>query len=130
MSIVLGFYGEQATLRIRQGATFGPIKAQMFSDAARTVPVDLTGCVVRGQIRATALDPAVLLPLSCTITDPAQGKYEFSLSDEQTATLPAGESLKDKVSKAEWDLELQDSGGNVIPLYYGPVITLREVTRL
>lgn len=128
MTITLGTFGEVVALQIRQGATFGPFTAQMFNPDGVT-PVDLTGCTVRAHIRARAKDPVILAALNASITDAPAGKYEFGLTDEQTALLPAGETVKDAESKAVWDLELEDSTGRVLALYYGPVTVFREVTR-
>ena len=123
----IGWLGEPLDLEIRQGATFGPHNAAMVNPD--NSPVDLTGCVIRGQIRRTALTTTVTASLSCTITDPAGGLYTLSMTDEVTAAIPAGESITDPKSKYVWDLELEDSQGRVIPLYYGNVSVLRESTR-
>jgi hypothetical protein len=124
---VLGFAGEEYTLLIRQGATFGPVTATMRNPD--TTPVDLTGCTIRGKIRKKALDAAVVATLTCTITNAVGGVYEFGLTDEQTAAIDAGEYMASSASKYVWDLEMEDAAGRVLPLYYGQVTVLREVTR-
>jgi hypothetical protein len=125
----LGTFGEKYDLCIRQGATFGPIRAQMFNPDNVT-PVNLTGATVRGQIRKKALDAAVVATLACVITDPLLGKYEFGLDVFVTTVLIAGDTPEDAKSQYAWDLELEDSLGRVTPLYYGKVSVLREVTRV
>lgn len=123
----IGYFGEKMTLNIRQGATLGPFSATMVNPDES--PVNLTNCTIRGKIRKTALSATVTATLDCTITNAAAGQYTFGLTDEVTAAITAGEKLTDKASKYVWDLELEDSTGRVIPLYYGDCFVLREVTR-
>lgn len=126
MALEIGVVGEELNLRIRQGATFGPYEFVMQNPD--TTPVDLTGCTIRGQIRRDA-NSTVALTLTVPITDAANGEYELSLTDEQTAGLRAGKTEASSDSRYVWDLELLDAGGAVTPLYYGIVTVLREVTR-
>ena len=123
----LGYIGEKLDLLIRQGATLGPFQGAMTNPDG--TPVDLSGCVLRAQIRKKALDPAVVTPVTVTITDPLSGQYVFGLSAELTAAIVAGESIKDPTSKYVWDMEMVDASGQVLPLYYGDVSVFREVTR-
>ena len=129
----IGYFGERLDLRIRQGATFGPIQATMrnpvIPPAEIGTPVNLTGCTIRGQIRRKALDVAIIASFAVTITNALNGQYEFSLSSATTAGITAGENLDSTASKYVWDLELVDSTGRITPLYYGAVTVLREVTR-
>jgi len=126
-ALQIGYYGERMKLLIRQGATLGPFFATMVNPNATRV--NLTGCTIRGQIRKTALNTVIVETLNVTITNAVQGEYNFGLTDEETALIPAGETIKDEESIYQWDLELQDAAGAVIPLYYGECIVLREVTR-
>ena len=124
----IGFYGERLDLRIRQGATFGPVLATMMNPD-RVTPVDLTGCVIRGQIRRKALDATVIATLECSITDAINGQYQFGLSETITVALAAGDTPEDPKSQYVWDLEMVDAAGRILPLYFGKVSVLREVTR-
>lgn len=126
-ALSIGFYGEELDLLVRQGAEFGPVTATMRNPDAS--PVDLTGCAIRGQVRKRALDASTVASLTVTITNAANGVYEFGMSNAVTAGIPAGEAANLPTSQYVWDLELQDVLGRVIPLYYGAVIVLREVTR-
>jgi hypothetical protein len=135
----IGYYGERLDLLIRQGATLGPFEAQMFGPVDENNPthvaqgygdpINLTDCTIRGKIRKTALSATVTADLVCTITDALLGKYTFGLSATATALIPCGERVTDKASQYVWDLELVDALARVIPLYYGAVPVLREVTR-
>jgi hypothetical protein len=68
--------------------------------------------------------------VTLTITDAAAGKFQFGMTDEATAAIPAGETLKDAASVYVWDMELEDASGRVLPLYYGDCKVFREVTRV
>jgi hypothetical protein len=123
----IGFLGEEYNLLIRQGATFGPVTVTMTNPD--TTPVNLTGCTIRGKIRRKALDAAVVATFTVSITDAVNGGYQFSLTDEVTSAMTAGEYTSSSESKYVWDLEMEDTLGKVLPLYYGKVTVLREVTR-
>ncbi len=140
----IGSIGERLDLLIRQGANFGPVRFTMTSPdgslfpastdtpvpESAFVPVDLTGCTIRGQIRKKPGDTDVAAALSVTVTDAPAGRYELSLSAATTAGLTAGANARAPESTYVWDLELVDSGGAVIPLYWGSVQVHREVTRV
>jgi len=123
----LGYIGEKLNLLIRQGATLGP--HVVTARNPDTTPVNLTGATIRGQIRKTALNPVITIALTVTMTDAVNGVFEFGLTDEQTAALVAGETQGDPASKYVWDMEMEDSVGRVLPLFYGDVAIFREVTR-
>lgn len=123
----LGNIGEKLDLLVKQGSTLGPFNATMKNPDGS--PVNMTGMELRAQIRRTGLSPTIVATIPATITNPALGQYTFGLSDEATAAIPAGETLKDPASKYVWDMELEDAAGNVMPLYYGDCKVFREVTR-
>jgi hypothetical protein len=124
----IGWIGEELNVLIRQGATVGPYQATMV-DAITQAPVDLTGSIIRGEIRRKPRDTTIVLNWRVTITDAVNGKYEFTLTDEDTAALECGDSIQSAKSIYVHDIEMQDSAGNVLPLYYGKVSVFREVTR-
>jgi hypothetical protein len=113
-------------LTIYQGATFRISWTwKSGASAAAAVPVDLTGCTARAQIRATVESPNTLLELTTEngriALGGAAGTVALYVSDEDTATLPAG--------KARWDLEIVWLDGDVTRLFGGPVVVSAEVTR-
>lgn len=122
----LGNRGERLDLLIRQGATFGTYHATMCNPDG--TPVDLTGCLIRGMMRKTPSSATVLLSLTVTSAYDATGTYDFGLTDEQTATLTAGTDIDRPESLYVWDLEMLDSTGQIIPLYWGDVRVHRRVT--
>lgn len=123
----IGYIGERLDIIIRQGGTFGPHEVTLSNPDGS--PVDLTGCLLRGQIRHESADTGVLCVIDFTITAPAAGKFTMGIADETTATLPCGPTVKDSLSVHVWDAELEDTTGRVIPLYYGDAKVFREVTR-
>lgn len=140
---LIGNIGERLDLLIRQGGTFGPYKFKMQQPKSGAVPlsdgtyaptdldpIDLTGAVIRGQIRRTPADTAIVADVLVVITDAAAGEYEISLTDEVTAGIVAGVDLSKRESQYVWDLELEDTLGRVLPLYWGAVKVFREVTRV
>ncbi len=125
--MTIGTFGERLDLHIKQGATFGPMRFEMVNPDDTSV--DLSNCEIRSQIRQQASDASVVLDIDCPLTNPMLGKFEFSLSDEQTRLIDAGSSTEEMQNRFVWDMELEDGTGRVIPLYYGQVLVLREVTR-
>lgn len=124
---VLGYIGEKLDLLVKQGSTLGPFRVTLRNIDGTAV--NLVGCTVRGHVRKKALDIALVATLTINVTEPANGKFDFGLPDEITATIPAGETLKDALSLYVWDMELEDASGRVVPLYYGDCKVFREVTR-
>jgi hypothetical protein len=125
--LTIGSFGERMDLRIKQGSSFGPMRFEMVNPD--DTPVDLSNCEIRSQIRQKALDATVIVDIQCDLSNPMLGKFEISLTDEQTRLIEAGESINEIDSRYVWDMELEDGSGRVIPLYHGNVVVLREVTR-
>lgn len=124
----LGSIGEKVDLLVKQGSTLGPF-AVTLANPDQT-PVNLTGATVRAHLRKKALDQVKVAEFDVTIIDATAGKFQFGMTDEATAAIPAGETLKDAASVYVWDMELEDASGRVLPLYYGDCKVFREVTRV
>ena len=119
-------------LHLEQGATFRlsvTLLQAVVPPATVGLPVDLTDCVARMQIRATVADPAVLLSLT-TGELPAggitlggvAGTISVLITDEQTAALT--------IIKGRYDLEVERvGGGDVVRYLKGRVYVDPEVTR-
>lgn len=123
----IGSIGERLDLLIRQGATLGPFVCTMTTPDS--TPVDLTGAIIRGQIRKAFNSADVTAQLVVTITDAPAGKYQFGLDAATTTAIAAGANVTKPESLYVWDLELVDTLGRVIPLYWGDARVHREVTR-
>lgn len=128
MALELGTFGEELTLRIRQGATFGPFTGEMKNRSDGS-PVNLTGSVLRGKIKKKASDLATVADLLFTIDPGTGGTYSFGLDATTTAALDCGDTINAGASQYVHDIEWQDSAGRVLPLYFGKVFVFREVTK-
>jgi hypothetical protein len=120
--------GERLDLELHQGASLLPVRHTLNNPD--NTPVDLTGYLVRGQIRKTALATTVVADFACTFASPRTlGWYEFSLTDEQTAAITCGPKITDPDSLYEYDIELEDAAGNVRCTLWGLVRVKAGATR-
>jgi hypothetical protein len=112
-------------LTIYQGTTYN--KAFQWKTGTPALPVDLTGCTARMQIRKKVTDVEVLFELTTennriALTMPAEGKFEIRLTAAESASL----AFKAGV----YDFEIVYPGGEpVYRLFEGAVEVLPEVTR-
>lgn len=126
--------GGKQDFDIRRGITFGPFQHQLTVLDSSTVPptsvpLDLTGYEFRGQIRRSERSSSVIAEFSFDNYDPANGEYEFWLSDEQTSALPAGSTMGAAQSNYVYDIEMESPDGDVTSLLYGKIRVQAEVTR-
>ncbi|MER2529294.1 MAG: hypothetical protein ABTR07_15325 [Candidatus Competibacter denitrificans] len=116
-------------LTIYQGATFERQWRWLYkpSAGADPMPVVLTGCTARGQVRETYESSSVLVDFVATdgslVLDTAQSTISLFLSPTKTAV------LKPSVKPYRWDLEIYWPDGNVTRLFEGEVTISQEVTR-
>jgi len=88
-------------ITITKGTTFKAIVLTINPDD----PLDLTGWSAFAEVRASS-GGSVVLDLAPSITDAAGGEITLTtLTDEQTALLPAG--------NYQWDLLLEDASGEI-----------------
>lgn len=132
-------------LAIQQGATFSRvlkwgaypypvrqdcgvvINAQTGRPAnpADFVPVDLTGCTARMQIRSEVESPTVLLELSTT-----NGRIVLGgPAGTATMTIDAATTAATEWDSGVWDLEITHPGGEVSRMAEGTASVSPEVTR-
>lgn len=110
-------------LLIEQGATFR--KHFLWTDAAN-VPIDLTNCTARLQMRECVDSPDVLLELTTENGGIAlggtAGTIDLLVEDAATSALTWDTGV--------WDLEIQFGVlGDVVRLLQGGVVVSKEVTR-
>lgn len=112
-------------LKIEQGATFDRTYTWKVGIADTAVPVDLTGCTARAQIRPEITSAVVLLDLTtenARITlGGAAGTIGIFLSAADTAALDWDSGV--------YDLEIEFPDGRVVRRMAGPVSVSPEVTR-
>lgn len=121
----IGSIGQQLNLLIKQGGTFGPHEVTLTNPDS--TPVNLTGCTLEGGVKHKVTDQN-FVPFAFVMTDPANGVFTFGMTDETTSLLAAGAQLTDLASKAVYDISLNDTAGQRVPLFYGDVEVFRRVT--
>lgn len=99
---------------------------KVFSDKAKTVPVDLSGYGARGQVRKSAKSAAILIRLTCTVlpyhatTNPNTNIISISALASQSSAVKAGNAV--------YDIEIF-KGAEVERVVQGKLINEAEVTR-
>lgn len=112
-------------LEIYQGTSVSiPFQARDASG-----PINLTGYLIRAQIRKTRLSEEVVQTFSTTITNVAQGLFSIFLNAAQTAAITCGEKPTSSLSRYVWDLEMESPEGFVTQLRQGAVSVVAQVTR-
>ena len=113
-------------ITIEQGATFCLPMTIKNHDGSH---FDLTNWTGRGQIRKSHRATTVICSFVFTYHDRLKGKMEAGLSDEVTQQIPAGEVVTDPRSKYVYDIEIENTTGQVKRLLEGNAYVSPEVTR-
>lgn len=113
-------------LKIDQGATYDKVVTwKLGAKGATAVPVDLTGCTARSQIRAEIDSTAVLLDLTTE-----NGRIELGGPDGTIRILiDATTTAAIDWESGVYDLEVVFAGGRVDRRLAGNVSVSKEVTR-
>jgi hypothetical protein len=90
----------------------------LWSDDAKTVPLDLSSASVSAQIRDQPDDTTVLVTLSCAVTPP--NNIDVTVPTASAGALPA---------VGVWDLEITWADGDIQTVLAGAVYTAPDVTR-
>lgn len=108
--------------KINQGASV--LKPFVWKDK-NGVPVDLTGYLVRMQVRQSASSDEILFEATTAngrfVLGPDPGMFTLTLTAEQTSLI--------EWRRGKYDIELVSSSGFVTRLLYGVIEVSREVTR-
>ena len=105
-------------LTIDQGSDF----AVEFQISENGVPRDLTDYFARSQMRKVKTSSDVANTFTCIITTPLEGRIEMSLSNADTATVPAG--------SYHYDLAVYTvDDASVTRMLQGTVEVTQDVTR-
>jgi len=102
-----------------QGATFNT--EITLNDDTSSAPINLTGYIVRSQMRRSYYSTNASATFTCTITDAANGELTLSLTDGQTSNIKAGRYL--------FDLETVDTSNVVTRVLEGIITVTPGVTR-
>lgn len=105
-------------LEIYRGDT-GRWSFLLWKDAAKTVPVDLTGASAAAQMRS-APGGTVLASFTCNIS--ATNRIDMLMLPASSETLKPG--------RVCWDLQIIDSVGNVTTVLAGRVSVTADVTQV
>lgn len=102
---------------IQQGSTF--YKQIVLRDSA-SVPVDLTGSTIVGQVRET-VDSATAINFNVSIPTPTNGTFILTIADTITAGIT--------YSRGVYDIEIHYPDTTVERILEGSVVVTKEVTR-
>jgi hypothetical protein len=116
----IGTHGQRLDLRIKQGTTF---RAQFTVQQSDGSAADLTGALVRAQIRASIDAPTPAAEFTTTITPP--NVILLSLTEAQTGQIPVSGAQQTYV----WDMEIVWPDGTVDSPVFGDAIIRAEITR-
>ena len=111
-------------LTIEQGATFR--KTLTWKTGTPALPVDLTGCTARMQIRSEISATETLVSLTSEAGNIVLGGVLGTIEIIMTATATAAFTW----TEAVYDLEIVFLSGDVTRLVYGAVTVSPEVTRV
>lgn len=106
-------------LIIDQGATFNNIIN--LSDDITNSNVNISGYVVRSQMRRSYYSANATANITCTISNAAQGEITMNLNANTTANIKAGRYL--------FDLETVDTIGTVSRVLEGIITVTPGITR-
>ena len=106
-------------LIIDQGATFNNIIN--LSDDITNSNVNISGYVVRSQMRRSYYSANATANITCTITNATQGEITMNLNANTTANIKAGRYL--------FDLETVDTLGTVSRVLEGIITVTPGITR-
>lgn len=106
-------------LYIDQGTTFNNI-INLTDDLTNT-PIDITGYIVRGQLRRSYYSANASANLTCTISNALNGEITISMTDSQTANIKAGRYL--------FDVETVDTANTVSRVLEGIITVTPQITR-
>lgn len=112
----IGNIGNKLDLQFRQGSTFGPYQLTLKNSDGTLV--DLTSCVLSGNIRKNATLAPISTSLVFSITDPISGIVSMSIPKENTALLKGNSDFNTEYA---YDIVIQFADGHIEPLFYGDV---------
>lgn len=124
----IGNKRRELDLLLKQGSTFGP--HQITLRDSNSQPINITGAIIRAQIRKTSDAATAVATGDFVISNGADGVFTFGFSSASTSALQVDTvSETGTDSQYVWDMEIQYADGRVYPLMYGKVSVFREVTK-
>ena len=114
-------------LTIYQGATFR--RKWAITKESDGTPYSMSSWTARMQIRAKKKDDNFLLELTTTATDDGSITLDNSVEESTITVYISPEATAALTSGGVYDLELVDTGGDVVRIMEGKVTLSLEVTR-
>jgi hypothetical protein len=106
-------------LYMDQGATFNNVI--YLSDDITNANINVSGYIVRSQMRRSYYSANATANIICTITDPVNGEIRMSLDANTTANIKAGRYL--------FDVKTHDTLGNENRVLEGIITVTPQITR-
>lgn len=106
-------------LYMDQGTTFTNVIT--ITDDITNSAINISGYIVRSQIRRSYYSANATANITCTVTDAAAGEITMSLTENQTSNIKAGRYL--------FDVETVDTGNVVSRILEGIITVTPGVTR-
>ena len=107
-----------AELYLDQGTTFNNVIN--LTDDVTNAYINVSGYVVRSQMRRSYFSANSSANITCTITDAANGEITMSMTAANTSLLKAGRYL--------YDVEIVDTAGNTSRILEGIITITPQVT--
>lgn len=111
-------------LTIYQGATFRKVLTFTTPDG---IPIDQTGNTFRAKARKNITDVSSAFDFVFTIRDQTTNRGEVEM--ELPAAASTAVSVTEFNTKFLYDVEVEDSGGDVTRLLQGSIVFVAEITR-
>lgn len=106
-------------LYVDQGATYN--NTIDLADDLTNAPINLSGFIVRSQMRRSYYSANATANITCTITDAANGKILMGLTAANTANIKPGRYV--------FDLETESAVGTVARVLEGTITITAGVSR-
>lgn len=111
--------GAYIELYVDQGTTYN--NTIDLTDDSTNAPINLSGFIVRSQMRRSYYSTNATANITCTISDAANGKILMSLTAANTANIKAGRYV--------FDLETESAIGTVSRVLEGTITITPGVSR-
>jgi len=106
-------------LYMDQGATFNRIIS--IGNDITNANINVAGYTITSQMRRSYYSANATANLVCTVTDEANGEISLTMDAANTAAIKHGRYL--------FDVEMEDTDGNVIRILEGLMIVTPEITK-
>ena len=117
--LTTGGVGARLDIAVRRGSPMAEYAVTLFADEAASVPIDLTGAVLKAAVRGRGDLAAVIVPIAIGVDDPTTGAVRLNLGAEETIALPGPDNVLDAPTVYDWGFSVTDTSGFKAPVFYG-----------